>query len=534
MRWLGAITLFGLALRVWAIGAKGLWLDEAFSIWMSRHALTELFDWLVRIDQHPPLYYLLLHGWLTFGDQEGWVRTLSALFSTATIPLFYLFVRSLLDVKTGLVAALILALAPFHVRFAQETRMYALLACMAAAAMLCLALILTTPGRASEPYGRRWTRRLAWIGYVLCTTATLLTHNTAIFFPLAVNLFVLGWIAWRRWRPAAPTAVDASRKRAPGQPPLRPLEPPALASWLYAQAAIVALWLPWSAAFVRQSLGVDAQFWIPAPTLQTILDTLGVFMTGAFADGWFWPGWVWLFFGLFFAMGAYALRVRPPVLALLLLLWLTPFAGEWLVSLRRPIFYDRTLIWASLPFYAVVAVGIASLHSRAVIAAALVALAALQLFSLNSYYRDFRKEEWREAAAYVVQQVRPGDLLLFNATWVQIPFDYYFDRYELAVPQHGAPADLFDAGVLEPVMTPADAPRLHALLQKYARVWLIYSHNWYTDPQGLVPDTLEQKLDLRSRQPFYGLELRLYAAKESSLTAAPDDWIRSFCVLKGN
>ena len=47
--WLGAITLLGLGLRVWAIGAKGLWLDEAFSIWMSRHPLPELLDFLFGI-----------------------------------------------------------------------------------------------------------------------------------------------------------------------------------------------------------------------------------------------------------------------------------------------------------------------------------------------------------------------------------------------------------------------------------------------------------------------------------------------------
>jgi hypothetical protein len=38
------------------------------------------------------------------------------------------------------------------------------------------------------------------------------------------------------------------------------------------------------------------------------------------------------------------------VLGLLILLLLVPFAGELLVSLSRPIFYTRTLIWTSLPF----------------------------------------------------------------------------------------------------------------------------------------------------------------------------------------
>ena len=93
------------------------------------------------------------------------------------------------------------------------------------------------------------------------------------------------------------------------------------------------------------------RFWITAPTAQTVLDTLLVFATGGFSNAWIMPGWVWLIFGALFVLGVAALRTQPALLALLLTLWLTPFVGEWLVSLRRPIFYDRTLIWASLPLY---------------------------------------------------------------------------------------------------------------------------------------------------------------------------------------
>ena len=499
--WLGAITLLGLALRLWAIGAKGLWLDEAFSIWMSRHALGELLDWLVRIDQHPPLYYTLLHFWLAAGDREGWVRSLSALFSTTTIPLFYGFVRTLAGERAGLIAALLLAIAPFHVRFAQEARMYALLTFAVAGALCCLAWLLAGEGREARGEGRR---RAAWIGYVLFTVAALLTHNTALFFPAAVNLFVLPFLLVRRRRRAAPSAPAVESA-------LAELQPPALRHWLLAQAAIVALWLPWSGAFVQQSLGVYAQFWIAAPTLQTVLDALFVFLSAFFPATAPWKSSVWLFFGGFFIVGLWQLRVRPAQLALLLALWLTPFVGEWLVSLRRPIFYDRTLIWASLPLYAIVAVGMARVPRRALLAVALAALLLIQGVALDNYYRNFAKEDWRGAAAYLAARYQPDDLLLFNATWVQIPFDYYFERTGIAAERRGAPADLFDAGVLEPIMGTADVPRLASLLDDRARVWLIYSHDWYTDPQRLISAALDKEFDLLDRQSFYGLELRLYA-----------------------
>jgi uncharacterized membrane protein len=66
---------------------KGLWLDETFSIWLSNHSVADILRWIVKIDQHPPLYYLLLHYWMAFyGDTPYYARLLSALFGAATIP----------------------------------------------------------------------------------------------------------------------------------------------------------------------------------------------------------------------------------------------------------------------------------------------------------------------------------------------------------------------------------------------------------------------------------------------------------------
>jgi hypothetical protein len=136
---------------------------------------------------------------------------------------------------------------------------------------------------------------------------------------------------------------------------------------------------------------------------------------------------------------------------------------------------------------------------------------AVNTLSLRQYYGHFEKEQWDDAAAFVAQRVVPDDLILFNATWVQIPFDYYFRRlYNRPVAEHGVPVDLFDRGVLEPKMARGDLPRLQALIQGRRRVWLVYSHQWYTDPEGLIPSALEEELDLLDLWDFYGLQVSLY------------------------
>jgi len=97
---------------------------------------------------------------------------------------------------------------------------------------------------------------------------------------------------------------------------------------------------------------------------------------------------------------------------------------------------------------------------------------------------------------------------------VVIPFNYYFkayeDLYHIQVEKQGVPLDLFDSGVLEPEMTADDIPRLISLLDGHNRVWLVYSHNWYTDPMELIPQTLASKMELIRQRDFYGVQVLLY------------------------
>jgi mannosyltransferase len=540
------IIVAGAILRLLQIGSKSLWLDESFSIWLGRHTVPEMLSWLVRIDQHPPLYYILLHFWMSFGDSAATVRALSALFGTLNIPVLYLLGRRLIGRSVGLLAALILTISPFHVRFAQETRMYTLLTLNASLALLALAHLLTDPRAATVPLGqqlfdfcRAWrttrtaeaqtrgeagdgyqknfcdsgtwvstpTRRrwpsiqtietdLAWLGYMVFTTATVLSHNTAVFFPIAVNLFVFGLVFVRqRWPRSDNTEL---------------LQPPSLKNWLTAQLGTFLLWGPWLAAFIVQAERVYHEFWISAPTFKTVVGTIKTFLSAFLPGKIKWADAIWAAYGLIALMGVVHLRKRLAHLVLVLILFLTPFLGELLVSLRRPIFYDRTLIWASIPVFLLLAAGLNLLRYRPYILVGVAILAIVNGLSLREYYIHFEKEQWDDAAAYVGERVETEDVILFNATWVQIPFDFYFRDYGWPMAEYGVPVDLFDRGILEPKMAKSDLPRLRSLIRDRKRVWLVYSHNWYTDPQSLIPRALEKELELMEKKRFYGLEVHLY------------------------
>ncbi|MCB9158314.1 MAG: glycosyltransferase family 39 protein [Caldilineaceae bacterium] len=529
------IVLLGAALRFFLIGTKTIWLDEAFSIWIAQHSLWEGWRWLVKIDQHPPLYYSLLSLWQAlFGDAQGVVRAFSALCSTATLPFMYLAAKRITrDEITALLATLILAVAPFHVRFAQETRMYALLTLLAAMALYCAALYLGGYGTRRLTW-RDWVTPVRWrrlhdvraaVGLALAQAGVMLTHNTAaVFFPLALNVAVLGALAYQRstGRYVSLRAVNSPRFGR---------------NWAMIQGVAFLLWLPWAVPFVLQARLVDGEFWIQAPTLRTIAGTLKTFSFAHLPD-WLPAVPFLVLYALLALAGLFYFRKRMAWALLLLSLCVVPFVGELLVSLRRPIFYDRTLIWTTLPFYLLMAIGIrgvmvgafgpgkeerfparaelsthpGEMRARQVIAGLAVAvILSLSGVSLFNYYTAFQKEEWATAAAYVAERAEPGDMLVFNATWVQLPFAYYFRHYDTATELHGAPVDLFDRGVLEPKMTEADVPHLRALVADADRVWLVYSHEWYTDPDGIIQRELGTLMQQTDRESFEGLQVLTFA-----------------------
>ena len=150
------IAALGAALRWFQIGSKTIWLDEAFSIWMAWRPIPDMLSTVIDVDQHPPVYYALLHGWIALGGSgAAWVRSLSALAGLLTIPAIFLLAHRLAGDVAGLLAAVIFAISPLHIAFAQETRMYALHTLFATLSLWATVRLLTDPRSASMPIGQQ-------------------------------------------------------------------------------------------------------------------------------------------------------------------------------------------------------------------------------------------------------------------------------------------------------------------------------------------------------------------------------------------
>src|SRR5947209_11056742 len=104
------------------------WVDEGISVGIASHPLSQIPS-LMRRDGSPPLYYVLLHFWMAWrGHSEVATHEFSLIFALLAIPAAYWAGASLFGRRTGLIAALLAAGAPYLTTYAQETRMYSLVA----------------------------------------------------------------------------------------------------------------------------------------------------------------------------------------------------------------------------------------------------------------------------------------------------------------------------------------------------------------------------------------------------------------------
>ncbi|HHP7245612.1 MAG TPA: glycosyltransferase family 39 protein, partial [Elainellaceae cyanobacterium] len=78
--------------------------------------------------EHPPLYYLMVRGWMElFGSSVAAIRSLSVLSSLLTFPaLYWLCLELFGSAMVGGMAIALFAVSPFHILYAQEARHYSL------------------------------------------------------------------------------------------------------------------------------------------------------------------------------------------------------------------------------------------------------------------------------------------------------------------------------------------------------------------------------------------------------------------------
>src|SRR5438128_2238498 len=100
------LTAAAAVLRFWSLGTQSYWYDEAITVDLVRRSFHGMLAAIPHTESTPPLYYVLAWGWSRlFGTTEAGLRSLSAIFGTATIPAAYAAGRTFVSRRSSLFAA---------------------------------------------------------------------------------------------------------------------------------------------------------------------------------------------------------------------------------------------------------------------------------------------------------------------------------------------------------------------------------------------------------------------------------------------
>ena len=171
------ILLLAFALRLYGLASQNLWWDELKTWERATMPLSAMLRDLMSIRDQVPFYYWVMRLWANFGPDAIILRLFSVFLGTASVAFVYQIGRRLNGMNTGLLAAFLLAISPFHIWYSQEVRMYALLPALLLLAHFCLLRLLAN---------NRWQ---LWLVYGLVLTAALYTHYFALFIVLVHTIF---------------------------------------------------------------------------------------------------------------------------------------------------------------------------------------------------------------------------------------------------------------------------------------------------------------------------------------------------------
>ena len=504
---LTAILLLAFGLRLWGLGRASLWSDEAFTYWWTQVPLATLWGPRAALETNPPLYYTV--AWAAqhlLGSGEWALRLPSALFGTAGVAVVF-FLGALVGGRaTGLIAALLTAVAAPHVYYSQDARTYALLSLAGTAAVTGALLFCRT----ATGFGMRASTWLGLALYASCALIALYSHNTGFLLPLIANLAVIAW-----W-------LTASRR------------PAVLAAWLCTNLVVLAGWSWWLPAVLHQAGGTDSISWLSQPSLHWAFRDFTRLYGLRYLP---WPPLAQLLPGcVVLATALLALWLRPGVETTALAAFTFGVPGFlFLLGLaQRPVWIERAFFWPLPLCLTLVAVTGTHLRPKAAAAALFGVVLLIELGDLGLFEARPQKEPYGSVVARIKAAQGPRDALLLVPETPIMSILLYGSRAGLAMPTYstvpktqaprmGMPYDLLSQEPSFPGMpTFLRLDDLRRLTADHDRLWVLYRRRNVVDPQGKVATALRGtgRIVRDDRLPPF-LELVLMETRSPPAHASP-------------
>jgi len=416
-----AATAAGAFLRFYRIGKECLWFDEIYTTWRASLSLGALTDDLARAVLFPPLYFYLLKAWGSlFGTFPAALRTFSALWGIAAIPVAYFLAREMFGRKAAVISSTLLVFSSFNIYYSQETKMYTMWWTLLLLSNLSFVRMVKFNARRCD----------FWL-YIVSTAAAMWTFNLTVFAIMSQMIYLAA--VHRSWK---------SRRK-----------------WFQAYLFIALIYCPWPLIFLVRNLispqgeGVRGALsltwgaieWIPIPDLRSFFMNFVIFISGmrlyvydlcTWAEAWHTPfrhaSWLCLLVLGFLLYPIFRERTdRWGFRWLIVILVLFPSVSMFLYSLlARPLWHPRYLGYISVLLFIAIGYGY-SLSDRKLLSGAAIGILLILNFSvLDFYYSDRVKMPWDELVVYLASRVESGDSVLFPYEELARSMEYHWNLDE--------------------------------------------------------------------------------------------------------
>lgn len=467
-----AFLLVGMALRAWGLDAQSLWRDEVDTVRFATQPLPDLLAMFVTPGHNGALYYLVVRPWVQlFGHVDFALRYTSLLGGLLAIPLTYHVIRRWVGKGPAFVAALLVAASPYTVWYGQEFRMYAFI----------LVLVLVATWCWQEALWRG--RNIYWLPYVLSISAGIYMHFlVALLIPTHVILsFLFPHHLRARWK-----------------------------GWVLTYAAFVLPYIPlawWQEKLLFSPTFRTGHPFVPWPEM--IYKLLTVFSVGVHLiemprplppNTRIVPLLFLALVGLAWKEGHHRAAAHASRRVGLLLWFLLPITGLYLISLELPLFTERYMIWTIPAVYGMAGLGVHALRRfRWVTLTALGFLLAFFAVGLGYQAHYPIKPDMRAATAYVESHREEDDMVLLHLGYLIHSYLYYAPDARPHLREAPAPGL---QGTVEG--TGADILRR---VGNARDIWLVESESAMWDPRGLVRQWLEQHAQVVEDRSFPGVQV---------------------------
>ena len=508
VRWLVPVLAAGLLGRLYHLGERSIWTDEAYSITVRGSlGLSQIFG--LANDPHPPLYYVLLHGWMSlFGDSVTATRTLSVLVGIGAVIAIYPLGRTLFDHRTGLLASVLLSASAFQLHASRTVRMYGLVTLLTIVSLYFFVRVCRerSPGTT--------------FAYALSTAMLLYTHIFAALVVLAQNIYVL-------------TRLATTEK---GDADL-----PSPTRWLWLQAVIGVAYAPWLLSSLARIISIASGAggrgteWIDVPGPATLIDTALAYVG--------YPIYYPILAGgrpaktiasvLLVVSGAAVLsalvRRRPDSRRLeldrkntdrLYLLVLVVGASVGILYafsyLITPVYVIRYTIAGSVAFVLLVAKGIADLPDRRLRVFFVCVFVIGSAILSGAYLATDSEENWQDATALIEGTGTADDLLIFQPYWTRQPVGYYLDQPGMTTAEfpREPPDGSADLPAVGNVTRDSEAfDRVWDRVKSHEEVWVV---NYGDGDPGPVVTTLQESASLVRHERYGVVEVYFFKRVDTS------------------